>query len=383
MSELTFIARYPFLEDARKWVRERHFTIDQMLSPQSENVQRKALERVDDSIEGREIRYDVRGPDQEEIELISYPVARFMVAAVGDPNLIKWFSHHEGERARFLLEKDEPSRLLMIGEELGLPSLEHPPDWEPETRALKAVVKGVRAVEFPMEAETREYWVRFTGYLPPKRNVSGPEWDLSNLPLKKGHVRLNRRTYIRMVQELVKARVEEGLYRKMELPGNPVLSEMIRGLKTKVDGRKRRCSPTELGRITITRLPPCMRQILGMSQAGENLPHHARFSLVTFLNAIGMSSEEIFKVFTGSPDFKEDIVRYQVDHITGTTSATSYSTPNCDTMKTGGICFNPDALCEKEWLTNPLKYYRIKGRKRKRLEENKRSHPTSRDTSSS
>ncbi|MBN1539074.1 MAG: hypothetical protein JW939_02935, partial [Candidatus Thermoplasmatota archaeon] len=154
MNELTFIARYPFLKEAREWVKEQHFTIDQMLSPQSENVQKRALERVDDSIEGREIRYDVRGSGEEELELISYPVARFMVAAIGDPNLVKWFSHHEGGRARFLLEKEEPSRVIKIGEELGLPALEHPPDWQPETGSRKTVVKGVRAVEFPMEAET-------------------------------------------------------------------------------------------------------------------------------------------------------------------------------------------------------------------------------------
>jgi DNA primase large subunit len=106
-----------------------------------------------------------------------------------------------------------------------------------------------------------------------------------------------------------------------------------------------------------------------MSQAGENLPHHARFALVTFLNAIGLSPEEIFKVFTHAPDFKEDMVRYQVEHITGSTSATSYSPPNCDTMKSGGICFNPDGLCSKDWLTNPIKYYRIKGKRRKVKQE--------------
>jgi DNA primase large subunit len=150
----------------------------------------------------------------------------------------------------------------------------------------------------------------------------------------------------------------------MDLPRNPKLREMVKGLKTKVEGRKKRYAPTELGRLTITRLPPCMKQILGMSQAGENLPHHARFALVTFLHAIGMSGEDIFKVFTGAPDFKADIVRYQVEHITGSTSATNYSPPNCDTMKTGGICFDPDTLCEKEWLINPVKYYRIKGKSR-------------------
>jgi len=365
METLTILSRYPFLDDSREWVKEQELTIDRMLSPESEAIQNRALERVNDSIEGKEIIYNVRGRIDEEVELLSYPVARFMVAAVGDPNLIKWFSHHEGERAHFLLQKEETAKVLGIGEELGLPAREYPPGQRPAIGARATVRKGFRAVNFAMEAENRDYWVRFSGYLPPKRNISGSEWDLINQTLIKGYVKLNRRSYIRILQELVKSKVEDGLYRKMELPRNPRLAEMVLGLKKKVEGRKRRYSPTELGRMTITRLPPCMRQILGMSQAGENLPHHARFALVTFLNAIGMSSEEIFKVFTGAPDFKEDIVRYQVGHITGATSATSYSPPNCDTMKTGGICFNPDSLCEKEWLTNPIKYYRTKGKRRK------------------
>jgi DNA primase large subunit len=313
------------------------------------------------------------GRGEEEIELLSYPVARFMVAAAGDHNLIKWFSHHEGERAKILLEKEEAGNVIAIGEELGLPAQEHPPGWEPKRGTSRTLRKGIRPQSFAMEGESREYWVRFTGYLPPKRNISGPEWDLINQTMRSGYIKLNRRTYIRILQELVKKKVEEGLYGKMELPRNPKLANMIKNLKGKVESRKKKYAPTELGRITVTRLPPCMRQILGMSQAGENLPHHARFALVTFLHAIGMSGEDIFKVFTGAPDFKEDMVRYQVDHITGSSSATSYSPPNCDTMKTGGICFNADTLCEKEWLTNPIKYYRIKGKSRRTDRSRKKS----------
>jgi DNA primase large subunit len=163
----------------------------------------------------------------------------------------------------------------------------------------------------------------------------------------------------------VRERVEDGLYEKAPIPEDPSLKARIESLNEKVKSRKKRYSPTELGRMSITRLAPCMRQILGMSQAGENLPHHARFALVTFLNAIGMSPDEIFKVFTSSPDFKEDLVKYQIEHITGSSSMTSYRVPNCDTMKSGGICFNPDGLCEKEWMNNPLYYYKIKGKKRK------------------
>ncbi len=365
MENLTFLFRYPFLSGAREWVRSQELTITEMLSPEWENIQTRAWERVEEAIDGKEFSMEARSSESEEADILSYPVSRFIVAAVGDTNLIKWFSHHEGERARRYMEKEEHDDLLLIGGELGLPPAREPPGQKEKKVRTGKILKGTRPLGDLMEAERRSYWIRFTGYLPPKRNISGPEWDLINQRMIGGYVELNKHSYIRILQELVKKRVEDGLYLKVSLPKNRVLFDIVKGLKTKVESRKKKYAPTELGKITVTRLPPCMRQILGMSQAGENLPHHARFALVTFLNQIGMSSEEIFKVFSTAPDFKADIVRYQVDHITGGSSAIDYYTPNCDTMKTGGVCFDPDGLCEKEWLTNPVKYFRIKGKKRK------------------
>ena len=34
-------------------------------------------------------------------------------------------------------------------------------------------------------------------------------------------------------------------------------------------------------------------------------------------------------------------------------------------MKTNGICYNPDSLCEQEWMNHPLTYYRVKSKGRK------------------
>lgn len=369
MADRSFSARYPFLSEAREKVKEMRLTMEDMLSERYENIQSRALQRIEEAVEGRPRSEEDPMPQGEEVELLSYPVSRFMVAAVGDSHLIKWFAHHEGERARTYLDREPGERMLGIGRELGLEAHDRAPGPENKPPPRPQVVKGVRPLPGAMEMERRSYWVRFTDYLPPKRNISGSEWDLINQRLVDGYVELNKHQYTRLLQEMVKKRVEEGLERKVSAPGNRRLKEMIVSLKAKIESRKKRYSPTDLGRMSITRLPPCMRQILGASQAGENLPHHARFALVSFLNAVGLSSEEIFRVFTSAPDFKEDIVRYQVEHITGTTSATSYSPPNCDTMKSGGICFDPDSLCEKEWLTNPIKYYRVKGKKRKIRQE--------------
>ena len=106
-------------------------------------------------------------------------------------------------------------------------------------------------------------------------------------------------------------------------------------------------------------LPPCIRTIIEMAQAGQNLPHSARFALVTFLHALGLDYGQIIAIFAVSPDFNEAMSEYQIKHITGELNGTEgYTPPVCNTMKTNGLCFDPDPLCEK--VKHPLSYYRIK-----------------------
>jgi DNA primase large subunit len=86
---------------------------------------------------------------------------------------------------------------------------------------------------------------------------------------------------------------------------------------------------------------------------------------LSFLHAIGMDSEEIMKLFSAAPDFREDMTRYQVEHITGKTSGTEYSPPGCQAMKTYSICYNEDDWCRRErpdgsgrYVNHPLSYYK-------------------------
>ncbi len=361
--DMNRLSRYPFLAQAREYVKAQEIPLEEMLSVRNASVQNRALKRVEDAVDGAEIERDFRRTREDNItDLLSYPLSRFLVASTGDRTLAKWFSHHEGERARAFLSSEPLDIVLSMGTELGLPTVQAPAG--AQTGPVKAPWEvDPRALPDRGEMEQKELWLPFTSFLPARRNISGASWNLVNLGVVNGKLRLNRDQYTRLLQEKVRERVEEGLDMKVRPPKLEHLDAMISRLKAKVDGRKKDYSPTEMGKLTITRLPPCMRQVLGMSQSGENLPHHARFALVTFLHTVGMSSEEIFKVFMNAPDFKGDIVRYQIEHITGASSATSYMVPNCDTMKTGGICYNPDGLCEKEWMTNPMIYYRVKGRK--------------------
>jgi DNA primase large subunit len=106
--------------------------------------------------------------------------------------------------------------------------------------------------------------------------------------------------------------------------------------------------------------------LLAKTQAGENVPHQARFALTAFLHTLGLSANEIIKIFSQCPDFDERKSLYQIEHITGKISGKEYTPPECATMKSYGLCTEPDALCQLDWMTHPLKYYRAKLRAQKK-----------------
>jgi DNA primase large subunit len=86
-----------------------------------------------------------------------------------------------------------------------------------------------------------------------------------------------------------------------------------------------------------------------------------RFAMAAFLLNIGTDEEELLKMFKSFTDFDDRIARYQVEHIAGKRgSRRKYTAPNCGTMRTHGLCINPDELCAT--ITHPLSYYRRKAR---------------------
>jgi DNA primase large subunit len=128
------------------------------------------------------------------------------------------------------------------------------------------------------------------------------------------------------------------------------------------------------GAIQPGRFPPCIRHMQRTLQAGENLSHAGRFALAAFLHRVGADFETIVDAYRGAPDFDESITRYQVEHITQRDGGLGYEPPECETLRTHGLCFRDgdpgaplesdrraDALCQEPWLRHPLQYYRTRG----------------------
>ena len=128
------------------------------------------------------------------------------------------------------------------------------------------------------------------------------------------------------------------------------------------------------GSIQPGRFPPCIRKMQRTLQAGENLSHAGRFALAAFLHRAGADFETIVDAYRGAPDFDESITRYQVEHITQRDGGVGYEPPECETLRTHGLCAREgdptaplatdrraDPLCHEPWLRHPLQYYRTRG----------------------
>ncbi len=336
------LARYPFLKEASSYIAEQGLDILQVLDDivytDAVNMGR---ERVFKAVSDGELpQFSAHSEEGITDLIISYAVARIIVSTLPDAYLINRYCRVEAEAAASNLYEERPEFVMSVASDLSFP------------------------LEYGGAADFR---IHFTDYLIYSAGMRDAAWKLINQELKGGYVPLTKRKAVRLMQNAIETRISEKL--PLSLPDEiaDYFHVETERLKVLVADAKSRFSESDLGDYSPERLPPCIKHIMAMAQQGVNIPHMGRFALVSFLNAIGMEEEEIMAVFALSPDFREDLTRYQVEHITGISSGIEYNVPECSTMKTNGLCFadeDNDSLCRKDWLKHPLQYYRIKGKEK-------------------
>jgi len=181
-----------------------------------------------------------------------------------------------------------------------------------------------------------------------------------NQRMVRGKVLVTKIRLVRLIQQMLTDKISSELPLEVNETILSTFASDIDEIKRVLEEKREQYKAKGMGRLSIVRFPPCMRKLLNMIQSGENVPHTGRFALVAFLHTLGMDSEEILETFSSAPDFDPSKSKYQIDHITGEISGTEYTPPECSTMKSYGICFEPDELCKR--IKHPLSYYRKKGR---------------------
>lgn len=326
-------ARYPFLRLSAKYAEENSADVESLINSSSyESARKRGVERVLSSI-SEYLVSDVSLLHEYDrlMEVLSYPYARMIVSCINDRFLTKRYALAEASRMNELLSNDHGSEMA-VSEELGVVS----------TVDAEGMIS-----------------MHFSDYLRFSHVLKAVEWKLVNTDLKGGFVRLGSDKFNRLLQNALQERIESELPLKVPEAFRKAIQRDVDHVNVILFEKKRELSPTGGEAMNQECLPPCMRSILASAQNGVNLPHSARFALVSYLNALGLGYDQIIGLFAQSPDFDESKSGYQIKHITGEErGGEGYTPPECSTMKTNGICFDPDYICE--WVNHPLSYYRKK-----------------------
>ena len=336
MTELTTLSKYPFLENSKEYIKKNGPTIQELLDdPLYERARSTGVDRLDNALENSDIG-DRKIVSESDciIELLSYPIARMIAVCIDDLYFKRRYALGEARHAYKNLINERTSFLINIAEEFNI-KVEHNLDYN-------------------------KIKIFFTDYLhnAPTRYK---EWKMINRAMSKGFIDITHKDLARIIQESLRNRINNELDSKnCSKKVFDIFSKDINRIKNIVLTKRKNFNEMPIGKLDTKKLPPCMKNLLSSIQSGENVPHMGRFALVAFLSSLKLSTDDILKLFSTAPDFEEDKSRYQVEHITGSISSTSYKPPGCEKMRTYGICpvQEIDEICNRK--RHPLSYYRAK-----------------------
>jgi DNA primase large subunit len=328
------LAKYPFLKETTEYVKELDLKIEDLTKPEYEQILQRAEERVEEAILFTLINRRLRNP---ETEILSFPAALMLVTAAQNSFIQKRYALAEAKQTFEDLTEEPKERTLEIARNF---------EW-------KLAFNENPRIPF-------DFALNFTDYLRNVTYLKDKKWKLVNRILSGGTVYLTRNEAARLLSEEVRRHIERRLTVK-ELPSFPPriqeVAEKIKELTVKKIGKTEMEGFPKV--VVQTAFPPCINTLYQSFTSGRHLSHVGRFTLTTFLVNTGLPTDKIIELFRNFSDFNERMTRYQVEHIAGEKgSRTRYIPPMCDTLRTHGVCVNPDELCQR--IRHPLTYYRIK-----------------------
>jgi DNA primase large subunit len=330
-------AKYPFLKETTEYVKKLDLKIEDLENPEFIKILQRAQERLEEAILDTLVS---RKLSEEDVEILSFPVTIMLTVATENSFIKKRYALAEAKQTFEDLKLEPKEKLQAIAQNFA---------WKLEP------------IENPQPPF--EFTLNFVDYLRNTKNLHEKKWKLVNRLLSNGNVYLSRNETARLLSEEIRKYIETRQETKDTPKLPPKIMEIAEQIKTL---SKERIGETEMKGFPKTivqeAFPPCIQALYKSFTSGHHLSHIGRFTLTSFLINIGMPTETVIELFKSFSDFNERMTRYQVEHIAGTKgSRTLYIPPKCDTLKTHGVCTNPDELCKR--TRHPLRYYQSKTRK--------------------
>jgi len=349
LDERSLFAEYPFLPGAETLLGDETFSVRTLVSDAAFSRARalgraRILAAADDPRGTRDLEELARADPY--VRLVSFLFARLVLSAAAAPAALRRWAVAEAKRNHARLITVPPEELSEVARRLGF--------------TLTPTAEGV---ELPL-----------VDYLHLAVPIREAEFRLPRQAVRRGSVTVRPARAARLLQEAVRLRLAEPLpladdvVREIREREAELLAELVRRTPAPV---ARAGTP---GPMRPELFPPCIRKMQRTLQKGENLSHAGRFGLAAFLHRAGADFETIVDAFRGAPDFDESVTRYQVEHITLRDGGRGYEPPECETLRSHGLCARDgdataddardrtrDERCFDPTLRHPLQYYRRRG----------------------
>ena len=333
-------ARYPFTTEAADYVKKLGIEINDLITDPYKPILKRAEERIRQAL----LKPDDLTPQEQDprIEILSFPTAIMLMAYIDNENAKRRYAVAESKGFSKKLKDESLDKIIGIGRDTF--------NWN-----IKIKDQNLR--------ETYEIFLHFINYIKNIKNMNDLKWKLTNRYLKDGYVEITRNEAARLIEEEIQSKILEKTKRKIDPP--KVLKDILENIK-KITFEKTvfESFDTPHG-IKVANMPPCIKKLVDTLSSGGRLSHLGRFTLTSFFVSTGASEEDIMNFFKSASDFDENKTKYQIEHISGIKGGkTKYKPPKCGTLKTHGLCFSPDEICNR--IAHPLSYYKLKIKVQKR-----------------
>lgn len=330
-------ARYPFLDEARESVEAADVDLGTLVTTDHTAVER-GRERVK-----RALTEGTVGTDRHispRTELLSYPIARVLVSLLDTPGAIEKYAAAEAEtaHARFVEEFDGESELQRERQRQTDSPHGH-------ALSLEALLQ-----ELDLTADVREtndsYRIAVGPYL--QFAPAGDDWTLVSRELADGYVSVSRSEVLELLREAIETRVVAGLPFDVPTEISEPLRPMVRDIQSELASIE---YPRTIDRVEPELFPDCISALIERSRADDDLEPPERFTLISFLAAIGMNADDI-RDFCAKHDER---FTYATERLSGEDSP--YPPPSFETMKSYGICEEGQNHDHDHEHTHPLEAY--------------------------
>lgn len=329
--------KYPFLPEAIRLIERTGLTLEDLGESEiGQRILESAKRRVLDVIVDRKYPDPI---DDADLEVAYFVSSLIIVGEIGDSFLSERYATVFSKKIGRFFEEE-----LNRGGSF-------------DSNINKLIYIGREISSWNVSLKNGELKIFFKDFVRLAPEYKGP-WKLVNRVLDKGFLTISPAELTRLLETGVKryvlSLIENIKVNYSQLPQSfyMVIEEVSRTWSQIRSNFATIRSKIEAERVPGL-LPPCIKSLIDDLKAGKNLSHSARFALAAFLLNIGYSVDEVLEFFSFSPDFREDIARYQVEHIAGLRgSRTKYSPYKCDNMRSLGLC-----RWRCEGIRHPLQFF--------------------------